>query len=117
MRARLAGIVVVPVLLIAGCAGSSVHGPQSSDIRSRLIGGTWARHLDEKLFFADGTYESHDRAHDQPTHGKWRLAGRTLSMTEGGKTTTHRIISVTATDLDMTFGNGSEGLHYDRSPE
>ena len=110
----MTSLVLIPLLLLGACAGTRSSGV--SDIRSLLIGGTWARHLDEKLFFRDGTYESHDRAHDQPTHGTWRLEGRTLSITEGGETTTHRIFSITETRLDMTFGNGSAGLMYHRSP-
>jgi hypothetical protein len=105
--------VLLPLLLVVACAGTRSSG--ASDIRSLLVGGTWARHLDEKLFFADGTYESHERAGGGPKHGTWRLDDRMLTMTEGGKTTTHRIILVTAMRLEMTFGDGSKGLMYHRS--
>jgi hypothetical protein len=114
MRARSGSLLLLPLVLLAACADTRSSG--TSDLRSLLIGGTWARHLDEKLFFPDGTYESHDRAHDQPTHGTWRLDGRTLSMTEGGETTAHRILTITETYLEMTFRNGSAGLMYHRSP-
>lgn len=98
-------------LVSIGTAGER----EADQIRSLLIGGKWARHLDEKLFFADGTYESHDRANNHPAHGTWRLQGHLLRMTEGDKTTTHRIISIGAQELEMTFGDGTEGLRYTRS--
>lgn len=112
INANILRVILIAVLVPYVATASP---KEAASVRLRLIGGTWARHLDEKLFFVDGTYESHDREHDKPTHGRWRLEGKTLIMTEGGETTKHRIISVTATDLDMTFGDGSEGLHYRRS--
>ena len=61
------GVIMLPFLF----SSVTLAGPQKTvSVRSRLIGGTWARHLDEKLFFANGTYESHDRVHNKPMHGK-----------------------------------------------
>src|SRR5215212_2003215 len=118
MRSYAKSVMSLAITVCVGCestGGQSV--PTKSRTRTLLIGGTWARHLDEKLFFADGTYESHDISDDKPKHGTWRLDGRILTMTEGGKTARHQIISLTAKDLDMTFGDGSEGLHYRRWTE
>lgn len=105
-------IVAIVVMVTASCVSVTPDHSGTKDIRSLLVRDTWMRHLDDKRFFADGTYESNERDSDYTKHGTWRLQGRILTMTEGKKTTTHRIIYIGPKELDMTFGDGSEGLQY-----
>lgn len=79
-----------------------------------LLIGSWYRHLDSFDFSPDGTYSGWQRGIDGPKSGTWRLHGQTLTLTENGKTWTHRIISISKSKLEMTFGDDSPGLEYNR---
>ena len=102
-------------LLSIACAGPGTSkGHSAEDMRSLLAGGKWIRHLDEKQFFRDGTYEALDRGRQYPIRGTWRLNGRRLRLTEENETTDHRILTISDTNLEMTFGSAGQRLHYRR---
>jgi cell division protein FtsL len=108
--------LVLALLLSIGCVGAGETKTASThETRSLLVGGKWIRHLDEKQFFADGTYEARDPARESPIRGTWRLDDRRLRLTEENETTDHRIIAISETDLEMTFGSARQRLHYRRS--
>lgn len=106
---------VLIALYIGFAIAGSAQGDDSHDIRRLLVGGVWVRHLDDVRFFSNGTYEANDQTSDRAQHGKWRLHGHLLRMTKGGKNMIHRIVSIDAGKLEMTFGDGTEGLAYARS--
>jgi hypothetical protein len=109
-------VLVLAALLLVGCAGVRDPGIASNEqTRSLLVGRKWHRHLDEKQFFADGTYEANDPTRAEPKHGTWQLHGRSLRLTEDKETTVHTIIAISLTSLEMTFGSGGQRLHYRRS--
>lgn len=120
MRGRLAIAVahtagVIALLVVAACAHTPV-GTAPKEIRSLLVGGTWARHLDDHRFHADGTFESYERGRNDPTRGTWRLQGTELSLTAEHETTRYRILTITSAKLEMTFGSAGQHLRYTRFP-
>jgi hypothetical protein len=112
-----AALATATVALLAGVgdAVGATNPPSAEQIRSLLVGGTWARHLDDRVFFPDGRFESYERGRNYPTRGTWRLDGDRLSVTAEHETTEHRILAISATDLEMTFGTAGQHLHYRRS--
>jgi hypothetical protein len=117
LECRVARFAAVLALFVCGaCANSRVaRVPSADEIRSRLVGGTWVRHLDDRTFRADGTFESYERGRNYPTRGTWRVEGDELSLTAEHETTRHRILVITPTKLDMTFGAAGQQLHYTRA--
>ena len=108
--------LLLVALLFVGCAGAGDPRIGSNDqTRSLLVGAKWLRHLDEKQFFADGTYEKSDPVRTEPKRGTWRLDGRSLRLTVENETTVHRILAISHTSLEMTFGSGGQRLHYRRA--
>ena len=108
--------LLLAALLFVGCAGAGDPRIGSSNqTRSLLFGSKWLRHLDEKQFFADGTYEASDPARTEPKRGTWQLDGRSLRLTEENETTVYHILSISNTSLKMTFGSGGQRLHYRRA--
>ena len=110
--------VALALLVLVGCAGAADPRISSAqEIRTLLVGGKWLRHLDEKQFFADRTYDASDPARrTNPIHGTWRLDGHSLRLTERNETTDYQIIAISHTDLEMTFGTAGQRLHYRRAP-
>lgn len=103
------------VIMFAGCANTpAAREKKDEKARKTLVGGTWARHLDELVFSADGTYEAHNRAVESPTHGTWKVRNQVLFLTENSNTAKHQIVRITDHELELTFSDGTEGLHYDR---
>ena len=111
---QTAGAIVL--LICTACANTQVARARSThNIRSLLVGGTWARHLDDRRFYPDGTFQSYERGRNYPTHGTWRLEDQELSLTAEHETTRHRILAITPAKLDMTFGAAGQHLFYTRA--
>ena len=106
---------VFAAFLLAGCANTPASREKKDEkARKTLVGGIWARHLDELTFSPDGTYEARNRAVESPSHGTWRIRNQVLFLTETGNTAKHQIVRMTDHELELTFSDGTEGLHYDR---
>jgi len=109
---------VLGLLLSIGCVDArDAKSASAPEMRALLVGGKWVRHLDEKRFFPDGTYEALDPGRADPIRGTWRLDDRRLRLTEENETTEHRILVLNETDLELTFGSAGQRLSYRRSEQ
>ena len=108
-------------VILASCSTTESHTVQNAEAKrdtlaKRLV-GTWTREHEMVQYFPDGTYEDQERHQKHPTAGRWRLEGNSVVHIESGEIWTNKILSITKTELKMTFGNGVKGLEYERVNE